>query len=92
MSDRETNGALIAILEILKQEAVYLQRQHGWLIAVAETIEKNPEFASLLKQHPFYDSTPRPSFQKVAGLTEKIDALIQQLKREMSSGPAPPTQ
>ena len=80
MSDRETNGALIAILEILKQEAVYLQRQHGW--PVAETIEQNPEFASLLKQHPFYDSTPRPSFQKVAGLTEKIDELIQQLKPE----------
>ena len=82
MSDRETNGALIAILEILKQEAVYLQHQHAWLIAVAETIEQNPEFASLLKQHPFYDSTPRPSFQKVAGLTQKIDELIQQLKQE----------
>ena len=82
MSDRETNGALIAILEILKQEAVYMQRQHGWLIAVAETIEKHPEFASLLKQHPFYDSCPRPALQKIAGLTEKIDALIQQLKPE----------
>ncbi len=82
MSDRETNGALIAILEILKQEAEYLQRQHGWLIAVAETIEKHPEFASLLKQHPFNDSSPRPALQKIAGLTEKIDALIQQLKPE----------
>ena len=82
MSDRETNGALIAILEILKQEAEYLHRQHGWLIAVAETIEKHPEFASLLQQHPFYDSSPRPALQKIAGLTGKIDALIQQLKQE----------
>jgi hypothetical protein len=82
LSDLETNGALIAILEILKQEAEYLHRQHGWLIAVAETIEKHPEFASLLKEHPFYDSTPRPSLQKIVVLTQKIDALIQQLKRE----------
>jgi hypothetical protein len=82
MSDRETNGTLIAILEILKQEAEYLHRQHGWLIAVAETIEKHPEFASLLKEHPFYDSTPRPSLQKIAVLTQKIDTLIQQLKKE----------
>jgi len=80
MSDLETNGALIAILEILKQEAVYLHRQHGWLIAVAETIEQHPEFASLLKQHPFYDPTPRPSLQKVDALTRNIDALTQQLK------------
>ena len=67
MSDRETNGALIAILEILKQEAVYLQHQHGWLIAVAETIENHPEFASLLKQHPFtLPSLARP-FKKLWG-------------------------
>jgi hypothetical protein len=80
MSDLETNGALIAILEILKQEAEYLHRQHGWLIAVAETIEKHPEFASRLKEHPFYDPTPRPSLNKITELTQKIDTLIQQLK------------
>ncbi len=64
MSDRETNGALIAILEILKQEAVYLQRQHGWLIAVAETIEQNPEFASLLKAAPFLRFHTSPLLSK----------------------------
>jgi hypothetical protein len=80
MSDLETNQALIAILEILKQEAVYLHRQHGWLIAVAETIEANPDFATLLKQHPFYDPVPRPALQKVDVLTRNIDVLTQRLK------------
>jgi hypothetical protein len=82
VSRLETNGALIAILEILKQEAEYLHRQHGWLIAVAETIEKHPEFASLLKEHPFYDPTPRPSLNKITVLTQQIDALVQQLKQK----------
>ena len=81
MNDLETNGALIAILEILKQEAEYLHRQHGWLIAVAETIEKHPKFASCLKEHPFYDPTPRPSLNKITELTQEIDTLIQQLKQ-----------
>ena len=82
MNDLATNGALISILEILKQEAEYLHRQHGWLIAVAETIEKHPEFASRLKEHPFYDPTPRPALNKITELTQKIDTLIQQLKQK----------
>jgi hypothetical protein len=81
MSDLETNQALIAILEILKQEAVYLDRQHGWLIALAETIETMPQLESFLKRHPFYDQAPRPSLQKVDVLTRNIEALIQQLKK-----------
>ena len=82
MSDLDTNETLRTILEILKQEAKYLHRQHGWLIAVAETIEKNPDLDSQLKQHPFYDQGPRRDTQITDALIRNIDALIQRFREK----------
>jgi hypothetical protein len=76
----ETNAVLRAILEMLKEEAQYLHRQHRWIIAVSETIEQHPDFAANLKAHPFFDQGPRPDEQRTQTMIRNIDALIRQLK------------
>jgi hypothetical protein len=76
----DTNEVLISILEMLRQQAIYLHRQHGWVIAVAETLRQNPEMAKSLEQHPFYDQGPRQDIQTTDATIRNIDALIQQLK------------
>lgn len=40
--DPETNAVLCSILEMMKEQFVYSHRLHGWIIAVAETLEKHP--------------------------------------------------
>jgi hypothetical protein len=80
MRNDPKNEVLIAVLEVLKEQTIYLHRQHGWLIAVAETVETNPELVAHLKQHPLYDQGPRPDIHITQRLTQKLDALIQQLK------------
>jgi hypothetical protein len=65
-----------------EEQAIYLHRQHGWIIAVAEAVEKHPDLASHLKQHPFYDQGPRQDIDKTLSLIRNIDELIQQLKRQ----------
>lgn len=82
MTNLEMKHVLISILEILKQELGHLDREHGYLIAVSETLESNPEFASLLREHEFYDPSLRPTLQKVRVLNRNIDALIQRLMEE----------
>jgi hypothetical protein len=81
MSDIEINEVLIAILEMLKQQGTYLHRQHGWMIALAETMEENDDLAQKLKQHPFYDQGPRRDTQITDVMIRNIDALIQQLRK-----------
>jgi len=82
MADLTTNAVLCSILEMMKQQAVYLHRQHGWLIAVAETIEKDAELLAELKQHPFYDQGPRLDARITDAMIRNIDALILQLKAQ----------
>jgi hypothetical protein len=81
MSTDPMNEILIAVLEVLREQSIYLHRQHGWIIAVAETIEQSPDLVSHLRQHPFFDQGPRPDAYSTAVLLEKIDALIRKLKR-----------
>jgi len=77
--DEQTKQVLISILEVLREQANYLHRQHGWLIAVAETIEKQPDLVSDLKRHSFYNQGPRPDVHITASLLERVDVLIRQL-------------
>ncbi len=79
MNADEQRDLLVAILEMMKQQAIYLHRQHGWIIAVAEAVEKHPDLASHLKQHPFYDQGPRQDIDKTLLLLQRVDALIQRL-------------
>ena len=78
--DAETKQVLCAILQMMKDQAVYLHRQHGWLIAVADTVETNADLDAFLKKHPFYDLGPRPDVQITNAMIQNIDALIQRLK------------
>jgi hypothetical protein len=80
MAALETNQVLIAILEMLKQQAQYSYLLHGWVIAVSETIEKSPELKPLLKAHPTYDQGPQPALQGTQHVIGNIDALIRQLR------------
>jgi hypothetical protein len=68
---------------MMRQQAVYLHRQHGWLIAVAEAVEKHPDLVSHLKEHPFYDQGPRQDVQITRNFVESIDALIAQLRNSV---------
>jgi hypothetical protein len=80
MSDLPTNAVLRAILEMLKEEAQYLHRQHAWIIAVSETVEQHPDFRAKLRAHPFFDQGPRPDVERTQTMIRNIDALIRQLK------------
>ena len=77
---QETNQVLRSILEVIREQAIYLHRQHAWIVAIAETIEKNPDLASLLRQHPLYDQGHRLDIYKTELLLQKIDVLIQELR------------
>jgi len=77
---QEKNQVLRSILEMMREQAIYLHRQHAWIIAVAETIEKHPDLALALKQHPFYDQGHRQDLYKTELLLQRVDALIQQLR------------
>ena len=76
----ETNQVLRFVLELQKEQALYAHRQHGWIVALAETVRKNPQLAADLEQHPFYDQGPQPSLRKIDVLISNIDAIIHQLK------------
>jgi hypothetical protein len=80
MTQLETNEVLRSILEMLKQQAIHLNRHYGWLVAVADTLQKDPKLAEHLKQHPFYDQGPAPTLQRNDDAIQNIDALIRQLK------------
>lgn len=77
--DEQTRKVLLSILEVLKTETAYLHRQHGWVIAVSETVEKHPDLAVKLRDHPFYNQGPRPDVNITASLLEQVDLLLQQL-------------
>jgi hypothetical protein len=76
----QRNEVLVSILEMLRTQALYLHIQHGWLIAVAETIEKHPQLVEELKRHPFYDQGPQPALRNTDVMIGNINALIAQLK------------
>ena len=80
--DPETNAVLCSILEMMKEQFVYSHRLHGWIIAVAETLEKHPDLAAELLRHPFYDQGPAPFLQTSDVRLQNIDALIRQLSEK----------
>jgi hypothetical protein len=79
MNNLETKEILITILQMLRDEAVYLHRQHGWMIAVADAVRESPEAKKALERHPFYDQGPRPDEKITENAIRNIDALIQKL-------------
>ena len=75
-----TTEVLSSILEMIKQQAIYLHRQHGWMIAVADALRENPDLAKRLEQHPFYDLGPREDVRITDAMIRNIDALIERLR------------
>ena len=80
MPDPATNEVLYEILEMMKQQAIYLNRQHRWILALGDTIALKTELDDFLKKHPFYDLGPRPDLQITQSIIESIDALARRLK------------
>ncbi len=78
--DEETKEILRFTLESLKQQAIFLDRQYRWIIALAETMETDAGLESQLKKHPLYDLGPEPRLRNIDVMTQNIDALIQKLK------------
>jgi hypothetical protein len=79
MNADEQRDVLVAILEILKEQSIYLHRQRGWIAAVADTIELKTDLGDYLKAHPFYSQPPRRDEHNNDALLQRIDALIQRL-------------
>lgn len=78
--DPQVNQILLVILEVLKQQTIFLDRQYGWILAVSETLRADDELGKQLEQSPFYDQGPQPQLRNIRYTLEHIDALIQQLK------------
>ena len=78
--DNETREVLCSILGMLRSQAVYLHRQHGWMIAIAETVDNDSALAAHLRQHPFYNQGPRQDVDITNSILANIDALTQRLR------------
>ena len=78
--DPQINQVVQAILLMEREQVIHVDRLHRWMVALAETLQKNPQLDTDLKQHPFYDLGPAPSLRPRDELLQTIDALIQRLK------------
>jgi len=81
MDERQHREMLRFILETLKQQAIFLDRQYAWIVALAETIKSDPELEVRLKQHPLHDMGPEPRLRNFAAFEHSIDALIRLLSQ-----------
>ena len=81
MPDQQTREVLSSILEMMKDQAIYLQRQRAWLTAIADTIASQPDLEASLKANPFFDLAPRRDEQIMHDAIPNIDALIRQLRQ-----------
>jgi hypothetical protein len=81
MQERQHRDTLRFILETLKQQAIFIDRQYAWIVALAETIKSDPELEARLKQHPLYDLGPEPRLRNFAAFEHSIDALIRLLSQ-----------
>ena len=77
MDERQHREMLRFILETMKQQAIFIDRQYSWIVALAETIKS--ELEARLKQHPLYDLGPEPRLRNFAAFEHSIDALIRLL-------------
>ena len=81
MDERQHREMLRFILETLKQQATFLDRQYGWIVALAETIKSDSQLEARLKQHPLYNLGPEPRLRNFASFEHSIDALIRLLSQ-----------
>ena len=81
MDERQQREMLRFILETLKQQAIFIDRQYSWIVALAETIKSDPELEARLKQHPLYDLGPEPRLRNFPAFEHSIDALIRLLSQ-----------
>ena len=81
MDERQQREMLRFILETLKQQAIFIDRQYSWIVALAETMKSDPELEARLKQHPLYDLGPEPRLRNFAAFEHSIDALIRLLSQ-----------
>ena len=80
MNDSEFRDVLCSTLEMMRQQAVLVDRLFGWVIALGAAVRKNPELERTLTQHPFFDQGPAPGLQTTGEMIQNIDALIQRLR------------
>jgi hypothetical protein len=78
MPDEQTKTILVAILQMLRAQAEYMHRQHGWMIAVADAL-RDDGMTEQLEQHPFYNQGPRPDEKITDATLRRIDGLIREL-------------
>jgi hypothetical protein len=78
-----TNEVLISILQVLRTQTVYLDRQHNWSIAVADTLRSVSDDVAEDLEHAFYDQGPRQDVRITRNMLETIDGLISLLRHRV---------
>lgn len=78
--NEETKQVLTAMLEVLKQQMAFLDRQCGWIIAIAESLRADDDIRKRLEQNSQFDQGPQPQLRHIWNTIENIDALIQRLR------------
>ena len=79
--DAETKQVLVSMLEVLKQQMTFLDRQYGWIVAIAESVRADDDIRKRLEQNSQYDQGPQPQLRHIWNTIQNIDALIQQLRK-----------
>jgi hypothetical protein len=80
VADLPTKDFLLSILEMLKKQCIYLHRQHGWMISVAEALRTDPALQAALEEQPFFHQAPREDVRITEQMVRDIDALIARLQ------------
>jgi hypothetical protein len=80
MNDGDIRENLRGTLELLRAQAIDLDRHHRWICAVAETIATDAKLELQLKNHPLYDLGREPLLRSIEDILVNIDAMLQRLK------------
>lgn len=80
MNDQDVKENLRSTLELLRAQAIDLDRHHRWICAIAETIATDAKLELQLKSHPLYDLGREPLLRNIDDILPNIDAMLQRLK------------
>jgi hypothetical protein len=80
MDGKDVKEYLRVILELLKQQALRLDRQHRWLCSLNDTIASDGELGELLKEHSSCNPAHDPSIQTTDTMLLNIDLALQKLR------------
>jgi len=80
MDDKDISEYLRFALEMLKQQALRLDRQHHWLCSLHDLVASDAELGARLREQPSYNLAHDPTLQTIDDMILNIDLALQKLK------------